>query len=197
MSDARLRELERRWQETGTVADEAAVLRERVRVGRLDRTRLEAAACIGSPAAQAALGGTPDGVAPLVFWWLGDDGKTGVPRWSRAIEALGDEASFRVGLALAWAHVDLAPEAFRSRFEALLRDLERELVERGSPPEREARPLPGSHLTPTFEELLWPALDSRAPELERRPWRRFWNIRCDGQVARDRVRAELVPWLLA
>jgi hypothetical protein len=35
MSDERLRELERRWKETGSVEDEAKYLAERVRVGDL------------------------------------------------------------------------------------------------------------------------------------------------------------------
>ncbi len=42
MSDARLRELERRWKETGSVDDEAAYLLERVRSGTADGTRLSA-----------------------------------------------------------------------------------------------------------------------------------------------------------
>jgi hypothetical protein len=197
MSDVRLRELERRTAETGTVADEAAFLRERVRAGRLDRARLEAAACVGSEAARAALGGTPDGRQPLTFWWLGYDGKTGEPRWSKAVAELGEVASFRVGLALARAHLDLAPDPFRASFESLLNDLERDLIEQGEVPRHGARPLPGSHVTPVIVSLLWPELSSPedGPEA-RRPWRRFWNIRCDGQVARERVRAELVPWLL-
>jgi hypothetical protein len=35
VSDDRLRELERRWKETGAVEDEAAYLKERVRAGEL------------------------------------------------------------------------------------------------------------------------------------------------------------------
>ena len=44
MSDERLRELERRWKETGAVEDEAAFLLERVRAGDLTREKLETAA---------------------------------------------------------------------------------------------------------------------------------------------------------
>ncbi len=51
MSDARLRELERRWKETGSPDDEAAYLLERVRVGDLTRERLELAAYCGHEAA--------------------------------------------------------------------------------------------------------------------------------------------------
>ena len=44
MTDERLRELERCWRESGSVEDEAAWLRERVRVGELSEARLRLAA---------------------------------------------------------------------------------------------------------------------------------------------------------
>lgn len=53
MSDARLRELERRWRQAGSVADEAALLAERVRTGELPRERVELAAWCGLEAARA------------------------------------------------------------------------------------------------------------------------------------------------
>lgn len=56
MSDARVRELERRWRETGAVADEASHLLERLRVGGLPRERLELAASCGHEAARLATG---------------------------------------------------------------------------------------------------------------------------------------------
>lgn len=56
MSDAKLRELERRWKETGSVEDEAAYLLERVRVGDLTRERLELAAYCGHEGARRAVG---------------------------------------------------------------------------------------------------------------------------------------------
>lgn len=40
VSDERLRELERAWRHTGSVDDEVAYLRERVRAGTLDERRL-------------------------------------------------------------------------------------------------------------------------------------------------------------
>jgi hypothetical protein len=43
MSDTKLRELERRWKETGAPADEAALIAERVRAGELARSRVELA----------------------------------------------------------------------------------------------------------------------------------------------------------
>jgi hypothetical protein len=54
MSDTKLRDLERRWKETGTVDDEAAYLLERVRVGDLGRERLELAAYCGHEGASRA-----------------------------------------------------------------------------------------------------------------------------------------------
>ena len=54
MSDSKLRELERRWRETGSVDDEAAYLRERVRVGDLTQERLELAAYCGHEGARRA-----------------------------------------------------------------------------------------------------------------------------------------------
>lgn len=56
MSDERVRELERRWRESGTVEDEAAYLRERVRVGDLSQERLELAALVGHKAAVDVVG---------------------------------------------------------------------------------------------------------------------------------------------
>ncbi|MCW8137456.1 MAG: hypothetical protein KIT58_00955 [Planctomycetota bacterium] len=52
MSDTRLRELERRWNETGSPDDEAAYLLERVRVGDLTQERLELAAYCGHEGAR-------------------------------------------------------------------------------------------------------------------------------------------------
>jgi AcrR family transcriptional regulator len=53
VSDERLRELERRWQETGAVGDEIALLRERVKVGDLEPEKLDLAAWLGNEAALA------------------------------------------------------------------------------------------------------------------------------------------------
>ena len=59
MSDSKLRELERRWRETGSVEDEAAYLRERVRVGDLTQERLELAAYCGHEGARRAVAQAP------------------------------------------------------------------------------------------------------------------------------------------
>ncbi|MBL4850446.1 MAG: hypothetical protein JKY65_33430 [Planctomycetes bacterium] len=64
MSDSRLRELERRWKETGSVDDEAAWLRGRVNAGEFSAERLEVLARIGHPAAS-------DGAVPPEVEWRG------------------------------------------------------------------------------------------------------------------------------
>jgi hypothetical protein len=53
MSDAKLRNLERRWKETGTVEAEAAYLGECVRAGTISITPVIALACTGDDRAQA------------------------------------------------------------------------------------------------------------------------------------------------
>lgn len=56
MTDDRLRELERRWKETGSVEDEAAWLSERVRAGYVTHDQVLVAAYLGLPPARLALG---------------------------------------------------------------------------------------------------------------------------------------------
>jgi hypothetical protein len=55
MSDEKLRQLERRWRETGSEADEAAWLRERARTGNLEPERLGLAAYLGHEPARVAV----------------------------------------------------------------------------------------------------------------------------------------------
>lgn len=73
MADSRLRDLERRFRETGAVADEGAYLAERVRAGDLDRDRLVLAAYCEHPAAREALGSAAPQVdrvpAPTASAW--------------------------------------------------------------------------------------------------------------------------------
>ena len=72
VSDAKLRELERRWKESGTARDEAAYLAERLRVGQVDRDGLWRAACFGDEAARLALG--EEGAGAQLDWeiWYTD-----------------------------------------------------------------------------------------------------------------------------
>lgn len=59
MTDSRLRELERRSKETGSVEDGAAYLLERVRTGALTAEQLSVAAYCGDPSARLALNEVP------------------------------------------------------------------------------------------------------------------------------------------
>jgi hypothetical protein len=61
MSDARLRELERRWRQTGAAEDQAAYLKARVDAGEFARERVALAARLGDAAAALALGLVPTG----------------------------------------------------------------------------------------------------------------------------------------
>jgi hypothetical protein len=93
VADERWRALERRWQQTGAVADEAALLAERVRAGDLSEARVRLVAWLGHEAAgpgfdtsalvdAAALRG-----AERAFW--------------RGVVGFGPETAVRAALALA------------------------------------------------------------------------------------------------
>lgn len=69
MSDARLRELQRRWQRSGTAADRLAYLTERKRLGLLPAERLEAAAALGSVVATQLLGRSLELDLPRARWF--------------------------------------------------------------------------------------------------------------------------------
>jgi len=56
MSDERLRDLQRRWEQSRAIEDEVLLLRQRVRIGDLPIQNLELAAHCGSRAAAQALG---------------------------------------------------------------------------------------------------------------------------------------------
>lgn len=90
MSDAVLRDLERRWRQTRSVDDEAAYLLRRVRAGELCQQRLELAAYCGHPAFAPAAAVGPDVAEAFLV---------GLAPWGR-------EACVRAGVA-----------AFRAAFE--------------------------------------------------------------------------------
>lgn len=104
MSDAGLRELERRWRASGAPGDEARVLAERLRQGALSRERLELAAHVGHVAAREALGVVPAGRLPLARWvaLLDDAGRVALLRSGR------DDALARLGAAAAPLSPNLA-----------------------------------------------------------------------------------------
>lgn len=72
MSDARLRQLEQRWKETGSAEDEAAYLVERLRHGQIEKSRLQLLAYCGDEAARLALGPeAPEASAEFKEWSVG------------------------------------------------------------------------------------------------------------------------------
>lgn len=121
MTDARLRDAERRWRETGALADEAAWLRERVRAGALDDERLRLAAYVGHAAARLALA-TPVLSSPYVQAWI-----YGLQPW-------GVEPAQRAAVAAARrALVHVPPDTRRGRYaRGALARVERAVV--GLPP---------------------------------------------------------------
>lgn len=123
MSDTRLRELRRRFDETGAPQDEAAWLNERVRMGELSRERLELAAYCGHEAARRVIGASvvaaPRAPAELVElfseevadleWFIRGLARWGVPWCARAALAIG-----RHVLPLAGPFEDEAAAALRA-----------------------------------------------------------------------------------
>lgn len=91
MTDARLRDLERRFAESGAATDEVALLVERARLGLLARDRLELAIYLGSQPARDALGGPPT-VAPRAP-------RGGVLGWVFKLEPWGPFVSLRAAIA--------------------------------------------------------------------------------------------------
>lgn len=108
MSDSKLRELERRAHETGSNDDVSALLRERVRAGRLPLLRLQMAARLGYPPATIALDDTE---APSLEEGLNELGKEAQVRFGRALLRSGlevwDETSMDRGPHEALAIADL------------------------------------------------------------------------------------------
>lgn len=93
MSDDRLRELERRWRETGALGDRAAYLQERARCGDLEPERLRLAAFLG-----AEVGGAEPEPPPVaedldLAAWIGALAAYGVVTLRRAAIAAADHSA--------------------------------------------------------------------------------------------------------
>lgn len=109
MSDSKLRELERRWRDTGDVQDEAAWLKERVRVGDLSREVVELCALCGHEAALLVLP-SPSALTRLgTRMWEAVAGK-----WlSEPLRKVaGHEAAVRAAVAVARLVLPCAEELF-------------------------------------------------------------------------------------
>jgi hypothetical protein len=96
MTDARLRALERRWRESGSLEDEVAYLLERLRTGDLLRDRVELAAYCGHAAARHALGAEAPPAPPRPEQVL-----TGITqkRWGAAAKAQAFEIAAEIAAA--------------------------------------------------------------------------------------------------
>lgn len=88
MSDARMRELERKWKQSGSAEDEAAYLLERVRIGGIPQIHLDALADFGDPAAMLAVSVNE----PLEL-----------PEAVQNLSNISEDAVIRAGIALARA----------------------------------------------------------------------------------------------
>lgn len=99
VTDGRLREAERRWRQSGSIDDEAAFLRERVRTGALPPTRLEVAAACGHPAAARALPAPTRGLFGRAFDQV-REALTGDEPWRR-LRRFAPEVKVRAALAVA------------------------------------------------------------------------------------------------
>ena len=134
MSDTRLRELERRWKETGSPDDEAAYLLERVRVGDLTQERLElaaycghggAAAAIHADRAEASLPTDPTALALSLDRWGSRCLVRALVAVGRACltvlddELVGRELDEVLALAEAWTRGAANSDAIRAQVEAL------------------------------------------------------------------------------
>ena len=100
MSDADLRELERKWRETGSVEDEASWERALLRAGRTDEARLELVEFLRTPLPNRRR-----------FYFFGPNrplarGEDGAERWVQELASFGHEALLRTAFAGA---VDLLP----------------------------------------------------------------------------------------
>lgn len=113
MSDEDLRELERRFRETGSVEDEAAWLLGRLRAGDLEEEQLRLAACCSHEPSRIALG-EPPAVEPENSFI-----------WSLRLQEVGPRLLARVSVALCLeAFVALEGHRFHARCLEALRALE-------------------------------------------------------------------------
>lgn len=131
MSDERLRELERRWKETGAAEDETAFLLERVRTGDLAAERVALAAGLGHRASEAASKSLGlDGLDPLGLILLRSPLQNPGVAYEKDPWPYEGAIAVGVGLAAVWAALeglptpgDLSSED-RERIETGLRSLE-------------------------------------------------------------------------
>ncbi len=180
MSDALLRELERRWVRSGSAQDGEAFLRAALRAGRLAPERLALAAHLGDPSARAL---APEATSP--------PSAAGEPlaRWVEGVASYGLAAARRAGLAV----VRLALPEWE-RHSAYLAPRWRAVTARGRP---RIDPRPGELVRALEGWLLAPEDAARAEALRRARGEaaevillRTSSVR--GRAALDAVRALLL-----
>ena len=189
MSDEHLRELERRWRETGSVEDEAAWLGARVKAGDLDPEKLEVLEHLGREGARLAL-------ASLVTQPSGDPVdflEAGSALRVKCLRGWPHEAALRL-LAATWGQMEAARDSSEGRAGLLALEewLSCPCQEHAEAVEQQGRF--GISLSPESWDLAiqiatlladvpWTVEGGRPTELTRKA---VW----------DGLRAELVPWLL-
>lgn len=141
MTDEGLRALERRWSETGAVADEAAYLGACVRTGSLTREQLDLAAYCGHEAALLAGGAPAPEVADELLALLADDGRRqlevrfhhGLRWWALGLRRFGPAAWANAIAAALTLQVEARPGVTPDDL-AFVRELDVGLVEWGACP---------------------------------------------------------------
>lgn len=123
MSDDRLRDLERRWRDSGSTEDASRLLQERLRAGQVSRERVELAAYWGSSLARTLTGGTASVAPPTDFadtdavWKFAD-------RCSAETSAIGSKSIAWTSLAIAHIAKNYASPQQRPRLDRVVATLD-------------------------------------------------------------------------
>lgn len=223
MSDTRLRDAERRWQQTGAVEDEAALLQEQLRAGDLSEARVQLAAWLGHAAARQVtglrvltdeLGDGPAVASAQTELWSGLL-RAGPEAASRALIAHARRCLGVVSAALD-ALAPARPAASHTWLRAATRCVDDAIVWRleTTAESREALARDASEFLRTPQAPLPPAASTAAVEeacrdlvqnvlaLDRavhgpapRPWASTW-VAARFRMIRGAVQDEVVPWAL-
>lgn len=204
MSDEKLRDLERRWKNTGRIEDEVAFLRERVRLGELDPARLELAAFLGHPASRLASGrsGKPDFETEDLHHGIAHMPRFGHEACVRALVAIGRAAMTH------WHRAETIPsEALRAAEDFVLCPCSEHAAKAAAASERylvhfqtigffgageaaaDAATAAGSRGdddTPELQHAVWAATCPLGPQADL----------LTEEDLREAVRRELIPWAL-
>lgn len=134
MTDQRLREIERRWKETGAVEDESAWLQAKVQAGLVSQARLRGLAALGYPAA-TRLQQVPD-PHPLELPGLDEPGNTWdvFCGWFSALEQIDPGSLVAAGVVLGELLLPICePDAYEGDLAKMLDLLRQALPETDGP----------------------------------------------------------------